>query len=410
MGRAKNQMIDDMEQGFSSVDDCFVCRSCIRDPGLRVFVGLHRQPGNCSFCLKAVKVCPMNDVIAHVLHSLHLEWGDPNNEGLPYETREGGWQGQVYDLNELLDIVGLECPDSIMEMIGGSIHDSGWCERDPYSLTADRTLTYGWKSFCHFIIHTARFVFYKAVNPGYDQDQHDEMNPVHILEALGSIVGRLALVETLAVGEKVFRVRIVDQDRNLSTASELGPPPHEFATMPNRMSPVGIPMFYGAFDVDTAIRETYDPGKGSGKKAVCGEFSAARSLTVIDLTHSFHVPSLFDCVKQKHRPYYRFMRDFIKDFMKPIERSEKAHADYVPTQVVTEYFRHVYRTCDGKPIDGMIYPSSKTGKKAIVIFTDSSGAIDVGNPVTASTLLQLDTAQDINLVAYDAQIESDGRY
>ncbi len=48
----------------------------------------------------------------------------------------------------------------------------------------------------------------------------------------------------------------------------------------------------------------------------------------------------------------------------------------VPTQVVTEYFRHIYQTSDGKSIDGMIYPSSKTGEKAIVIFTDTNGAID----------------------------------
>ncbi|MDC6379922.1 RES family NAD+ phosphorylase [Pseudomonas graminis] len=174
------------------------------------------------------------------------------------------------------------------------------------------------------------------------------MNPVDILEALGSFVGKLRLVDTLSVGEKIFRVRIVDQGQ-LSTSSDLGAPPHEFATMPNRMSPVGIPMFYGAFDVDTAIRETYDPGNGSGKKAVCGEFSAARILTVIDLTESFIVPSLFDSVEQRLRPYYRFMRDFIKDFMRPIELSEKAHADYVPTQVVTEYSRHIYRTSDGIP-------------------------------------------------------------
>lgn len=173
------------------------------------------------------------------------------------------------------------------------------------------------------------------------------------------------------------------------------------------MSPSGIPMFYGAFDVETAIRETYESGEGAGKKAVCGEFSIVRNLTVVDLTRSFHIPSLFDVENQRDRPYYRFMRDFIKDFMKPIERNDKAHADYVPTQVVTEYFRHIYRTDREERIDGIIYPSSKTGNKAIVIFTDSEGAIDVDEPVIATTLLRLDKALDIELSAFDKPLEND---
>ena len=41
------------------------------------------------------------------------------------------------------------------------------------------------------------------------------------------------------------------------------------------------------------------------------------------------------------------MNNFIDDFTKPIERSDRAHAEYVPTQVVTGYFRHVYRTGGG---------------------------------------------------------------
>jgi hypothetical protein len=101
------------------------------------------------------------------------------------------------------------------------------------------------------------------------------------------------------------------------------------------------------------------------------------------------------------------MRDFVEDFTKPIERSDRAHADYVPTQVVTEYFRHVYRTDDNHQIDGMIYPSSKTGDKAIVIFTDSSGCIDSGEASIERTLLRLDKVFDIDLAEYAAADEDE---
>ncbi|WPX17187.1 RES family NAD+ phosphorylase [Pseudomonas sp. 10S4] len=172
--------------------------------------------------------------------------------------------------------------------------------------------------------------------------------------------------------------------------------------MPNRMSPVGIPMFYGAFDLNTAIREIYEPDNAKGKKVASGEFTALRNLRVVDLSKSLPIPSLFDPKLQTLRNYYRFMNNFINDFTKPIERSDRAHAEYVPTQVVTEYFRHVYRTGDGAQIDGIIYPSSKTGQKAIVIFADSAACIDAEETQGSGALLRLDRAVDVSLEAYAA--------
>jgi len=400
MGGAKRMWEEEMARGYSSVGKIHVCERCIQDEGLKRFIKTNRKPGTCTYCQREVRVSAMDSVIEYVMNSLNLEWGDPANEGLPYVTREGGWQGDVYSTWELFYDVGPNCPEKITDTIVGAIHDTGWCRRDPYTLPVDRTLVYGWQKFSQFIIHTARFVFYKAVNSSYDGDQHDEMNPVDILEALGRIVRVLGLIDTVPAGEKIYRVRIVDQGEVKTLAKDLGPPPAERANMPNRMSPVGIPMFYGAFDLDTAIRETYDPCGEVGKKAAAGEFSTVRALRVVDLSESFFIPSLLDPKLQKLRPYYRFMRDFITDFTKPIERSDRAHAEYVPTQVVTEYFRHVYRTEEGAQIDGIIYPSSKTGQKAIVIFADSRACIDAEDAAEQRTLLRLDKAVDVSLAGY----------
>lgn len=75
--------------------------------------------------------------------------------------------------------------------------------------------------------------------------------------------------------------------------------------------------------------------------------------------------------------------------------------------MVTQYFRHVYRTDDDHQIDGMIYPSSKIGDKAIVIFTDSSGCIDAGEESIERTLLRLDKVFDVDLAEYAAVDEDD---
>lgn len=405
MSITKRMLEEEMDRGYSLVDGAYVCARCFGDEGLKSFIRKNHQMGKCSYCKRKVRVCSLNQVIEHILNSVRLEWGHPANEGLPYETREGGWQvANVYDTWDLLDDLDIQCDsEQLFSDIVWAIHDSEWCEVEPYSLPLDRTLVYGWESFCKFIIHTARFVFYKAENSAYDGYQHDEMNPVDILEAVGGIVHRLGLTKSIAVGEKIYRVRIVDSNITLTRADELGSPPANLANMPNRMSPVGISMFYGAFSIDTAIMETLDSSVDLDKKAVCGEFSPIRDLVVIDLSASFYVPSLFDPDEQSLRSYYKFMYDFITDFSKPIERGQRAHAEYVPTQVVTEFFRHVFRSESGSRVDGVIYPSSKNGNQAIVIFADSSGCVDAGNEAQSDALLKLEAVIDVDLQDYVAQ-------
>lgn len=149
-------------------------------------------------------------------------------------------------------------------------------------------------------------------------------------------------------------------------------------------------MFYGAYDLDTAIKETYEEVE-EDKKAVCGIFKPTRELNFVDLTEVY-IPSLFDEQNQHNRVNAMFLYDFVKDFTKPIERNDRAHVDYVPTQIVTEFFRHIFKAEDNKGIDGVIYPSTKNdGAKALVVFADSDQC--VGNEQVlgseSAALLQL---------------------
>ena len=50
-----------------------------------------------------------------------------------------------------------------------------------------------------------------------------------------------------------------DVDEVVEKDSDLSSPPLQRAKQPNRMSPAGVPMFYGAEDFDTAFQETFDP-------------------------------------------------------------------------------------------------------------------------------------------------------
>ena len=71
------------------------------------------------------------------------------------------------------------------------------------------------------------------------------------------------------------------------------------------------------------------------------------------------------------RAAYIFLTYFSNDISRPI--SEYYNIEYIPTQIVTEYLRHVYKTDKGVKIDGILYKSSKNkGGVNIVIFTDAS--------------------------------------
>ncbi|BDH47629.1 hypothetical protein TUM12370_36730 [Salmonella enterica subsp. enterica serovar Choleraesuis] len=402
MSRVSELWLERQERGYDCDKSLYVCTDCFDDDGLQGYITRHGQPHGCSFCQNDGEnrsAMRLFDVLEFILASIAMEWGRAEDEGLPYETREGGWQGDVVDTWDLFnDSLSdeLECQheDLIQEIIN-SLDDRPWCRRDPYMLPADQIYLNGWREFSQFIIHSARFVFYKALEKRNDSLDYDEINPADILDILGHLAVDLELITKTSANVSLFRSRIMAQDITLTRAAELGPPPSEFAMMPNRMSPAGIPMFYGAFDRETTLAETLSGNEPAGNKAICGEFKTTRPLKLLDLTALRTFPSLFDEDRRHLRNKYAFMYAFRRDFIKPIERTDRAHAEYVPTQVVTEYFRHVFTTPEGEQLDGIIYPSSKNGKQAVVLFTDSSRVRDAENRNDQECLLYLENVTEL---------------
>jgi len=375
MGREKERM----EAGYSSCGDLSVCTSCFGNEAIKEFIELQGDSLECAYCdSEDIKSCNLNSVVAHIVESIYFEWDDPANAGVGWESAEGGWLGvetvATYELltSELdLDIEN----DELINDINSSILNTEWCKKSPYSLDEDQRLFYGWQNFSDFVKYNSRYVLFKTDNNKKDQIvfSQEEMEPEEVLKSIGLFINRHNLISTIDTSENIYRVRIVDKNISFENdEKELGSPPTEFCTFANRMSPAGISMFYGAFDIDTAIKETYEPERNITKKAIYGLFNPIRQLTLVNLSEIPSVPSLFD-ENRYDRDSLSFLNDFIEDFCKPIERADKAHIDYVPTQIVTEYFRHVLLLEEGKQIDGVIYPSSKDDKKkCIVIFANSN--------------------------------------
>lgn len=382
-----------MEVGYCSVGGT-VCSECFADYGIKYFIENNANSDECSYCGSCApntKACDFEDVAVHILESIKCEWGHPSNEGVSWESREGGWQGaSVYDSYDLIyDVLAIEVEnEAILSDLNSTIMLEQWCKKDPYFLDENDRLLYAWNSFSELVKHNSRYVFLERNDTA---SSYDEMNPIEILSALGNIIFRLGLVKILEKQEKIFRVRITDKDKTFSTAKQLGTPKKENAIFSNRMSPAGIPMFYGAFDIKTAIIETYEPEDTVTKHAVCGTFVPTKKLAVIDLSEKIEIPSLFDEKKREDRYSLKFLQNFIDDFVKPIHKVDKAHISYVPTQIVTEYFKHIYNQAEfGENIDGIIYPSSKSeGGRCIVIFADSSQCIEKTDDRNGNEILVL---------------------
>jgi len=168
----------------------------------------------------------------------------------------------------------------------------------------------------------------------------------------------------------VYRARQQKRGQTLHSPYDFGPPPVERATRPNRMSPAGIVMFYGSDERETAIAEIDDDGRLG---IAVGTFQTTRNATVLDLTKLPRSLGFFEQQSDSSevdRYALEFLHRFVKSLAAKVAPGEREHIDYVPTQVVTEWFRTAFRH-RRKTIDGIRYMSAqRPGGKSLVLFAD----------------------------------------
>jgi len=104
-----------------------------------------------------------------------------------------------------------------------------------------------------------------------------------------------------------------------------------------------------------------------------GTFRTMREATILDLTR---LPKRMGFFEQQPDSSYvdryalEFLHRFVQSLAAKVPPDGAEHIDYVPTQVVTEWFRSAFRH-RRKPIDGVRYMSAqRTGGKSLVLFAD----------------------------------------
>jgi HEPN/RES N-terminal domain 1/RES domain len=361
-----------------------VCSACFADPYLVREVERHADGNACHYCGangKAVRAAPLEHLVEYMLRQIDIEYASAD-QSLPNdpETKGRMFPEDEFETVELLEnYIELELPKddgTLISDIVATLPEQDWCLLNPLGTQLDEAIGNSWESFKQVIKHRRRFFFLAQPDRALERDfawGEAAYDIPELLERIAAFTKTHGMLMPMPAGKAWIRCqRMHEGERNFGPR-RMGPPPYDLANLPNRMSPAGVPMFYGADTRETALAEVADE---HGRFAV-GRFEIQRDAIVLDARAAPPVPSLFDAERARDRPIAVFIHSFIADFRAPIDRKRSPHVDYLPTQIITEYFRTMVLV--GKvPIDGVVYASTKGGGDAVVLFAENEDVVEDG--------------------------------
>jgi hypothetical protein len=378
MGSASDRHIREQDLGCSLGSDSLVCAECIEDEGLAAVIRSNPTTGECSFCRQStLPVGELALILERIATALRVDYSSAEEELLFDRESESGWGGDVMAIHDVLYEIDFQpANEDLFDEICSAFSERQFCNREYGLMRPNERLRWGWRSFAEAVKHLRRFTFWSMEDDPSEADHPDSLPVGKMLDELGTVVRVAGVLKELPVGERFWRVRQHEAGVDLFHDEDLSPPPVECACQANRMSPAGVSMFYGAEDWHTAVLETTDPVRDAGNFVTGGQFRSERTLQILDLVDLPDPPSYFDVDHRASRLAIAFLRRFRDEVSKPIDRDDRAHVEYVPTQAFTEYVRFQMTGLDDKPIDGIRYRSARTGRANVVLFCGQDECID----------------------------------
>ncbi|TPW73603.1 HEPN-associated N-terminal domain-containing protein [Schumannella sp. 10F1B-5-1] len=387
MGGAKRWLEEIEARGWTDLGTT-VCSDCVSDEALQRFVQLGGGRAECSYCSRTPEWPDASAntelILELIVDGFRTEYEDPIEQVL-YSSADGGYQMAIYDPEDLLEIHEVTENGDLFADLARSITQMEWVPRDPYAASPTQALQWGWEGFRDFVKHRRRYTFL-----AFDQSTADGAGEIAmhgIPAAVTAAVEEAGQITTLVAGTSWWRVRPHDASKSYSSARDLGSPPDGVAR-DNRMTPKGIGAFYGASTAAGARAEVAGYA-GKSLDGTIGKFALLRDVLVVDLTTAGAIPSLFDPEEGHKRAARKFMHDFVKDVAKIADPSDTQNLDYVPTQIIAEYFRYELHV-DEERVGGVIWRSSRDSSVTnCVLF--------VGNEAMA----EQGTGSDVSILALD---------
>ena len=348
--------------------DKFVCADCVNDEFLKDCIQRNAEVLVCDYCghqSDEPVAAPVETIMYPISGALFANFEEPGEAYLPRGS--GDWVLEPTDTTDALESLPPSCHEDLLEDVESSFHSWGWvqCANGHWLGQHDSATWKGdWKNFERIVKTSTRYFFAGTVLE--DSGNDDEYSSAgDLLRRIGIIAQELELYKTLEAGIPLYRAREVKEGQVLDSFDQLGPPPSDKASA-GRMNPAGIVYLYLAREKRTAIGEALNCPPC---QAAIATFTPKTDLTILDLAALPEEPSIFDMEKYDLREAILFLREFVHAISKPILKHGKEHVDYVPSQVVFEFFAQEFLIEGIGRIDGMVYPSAMVpGGQNVVIF------------------------------------------
>ncbi len=166
-----------------------------------------------------------------------------------------------------------------------------------------------------------------------------------VLEPIGELLADVGQIITLPAGTVTYRAqgRACREDSHAWGAARLGTNVPNNATSSTRISPAGIPLFYGADDIETALAEVShsDPPRRLLHRRQVRHHPARDDHRLDPRRRTEHLRS----ETGRYQGDVRFLNALIEELRQPID-AKRIHLDYVPTQVFCEFFLRVFEEHD----------------------------------------------------------------
>jgi HEPN/RES N-terminal domain 1/RES domain len=370
------------QRGWSGSDK-FICvrgldDECLKDAVARNVVADQA----CSFCGE-VPAAPFDVLMEAFMVGVNNAF-EPAENIAPWE---GGYQWPTWDQYDLPDTFDPLAADdhaaAVRDEIRACLVEKTYVGHPWSDTEAEHEFSTKWREFRDTILYKTRFVFWARKDVTEDDHGPDEFSVANTLDRIGELLVTVDRITTLAAGTVTYRARghARREDSQAWGAAQLGTNLPDNATSSTRMSPAGIPLFYGADDVETALAEVShsDPREFF----TVGKFVTTEPVAIVDLT-PVDVPSIFDPKLGGYQGDVRFLNALIEELRKPID-TERIHLDYVPTQVFCEHFLRVFAEHDIRGLRWM--SATAVGGGCLALDVGQADCVDV--PDDAVDRLQL---------------------
>lgn len=356
--------------------ETYVCDECAVDPILAELVLKNLASSKCSYCDRepsaALIAAPFNIVMERIYDTVTMDFADAQDVDMPWA--EGGWIMQETWGSDVLGYYDPGWGAALLDDFLGSLDpgDKYWVEhsKGDWALENPSTaLMSGWEGFCTQILERTRYLVLSEPEDEWSSGRPDYIPVAQMLNAIGVLCRKFDLIYTIPAGTSFYRVRTrCDGGESFTSFETLGVPPMGVPTA-GRMNPPGIPYFYLALDSETAREEVLY----LDTNYTIAEFKNKEDLTLLNFVELPPIPSVFEPEKYDERHNVIFLRRLRDALTAEIKKDGREHIDYIPTQVVSEYFRYRFNDNQGSRVDGLYYPSVKNpaGMNAVIFESDN---------------------------------------